>query len=248
MEQVSKGQENQGTAGVLWQATKPDWGAGPGAKLRQDPTSLQARHRIHPPRATVTRYDENLIHVISITVSSAQNYSPSLFFDTSNQYHFKYGTEFTRHKLQLLGTAQNSSHHPPPSMQQLIGICNHYYFKYSTKFTHAVLQLLGMTKTYYWVWWKLDTCNQSYFKYSTECAHALLHLFGKIHYICSFHVWIPAGFHFISLHISITCTWDINCFCLIFMLKLSNKYHDNYAYSIIYHALKKLSHTGLCYI
>lgn len=108
MEQVSKGQENQGTAGVLWQATKPDWGAGPGAKLRQDPTSLQARHRIHPPRATVTRYDENLIHVISITVSSAQNYSPSLFFDTSNQYHFKYGTEFTRHKLQLLGTAQNS--------------------------------------------------------------------------------------------------------------------------------------------
>lgn len=212
MEQVSKGQENQGTAGVLWQATKPDWGAGPGAKLRQDPTSLQARHRIHPPRATVTRYDEILIHLISITSSMAQN-SPA----TSYSY-------------------------------QLLGICNHYYFKYSTKFTHAVLQLLGMTETYYWLWWKLDTYNQSYFKYSTEFAHALLQLCGKIHYICSFHVWIPAGFHFISLHISITCIWTSTVFCLIFMLKLSNKYQDNYAYSIMCHAFNKQSHTGLCYI
>lgn len=63
MEQVSKGQENQGAAGVLWQATKPDWGAGPGAKPGQDPTPLQAWLRIHPPSATVTRYDENLLHV-----------------------------------------------------------------------------------------------------------------------------------------------------------------------------------------
>lgn len=189
MEQVSKGQENQGTAGVLWQATKPDWGAGPGAKLRQDPTSLQARHRIHPPRATVTRYDENLIHLISITLSMAQN-SPA----TSYSY-------LVQHRI-----------HPPPPVQQLLGICNHYYFKYSTKFTHAVPQLLGMTETYYWLWWKLDTCNQSYFKYSTEFTHALLQLFGKIHYICSFHVWIPAGFHFISLHISITCIWTSTVF------------------------------------
>lgn len=123
-----------------------------------------------------------------------------------------------------------------------------HHFKHSTEFTRPVLQLLGMTETYYWLWWKLDTCNQSYFKYSTEFAHALLQLFGKIHYICSFHVWIPAGFHFISLHISITCIWTSTVFCLIFMLKLSNKYQDNYAYSIMCHAFNKQSHTGLCYI